>query len=81
MIKTDTEGSELSVLLGLRDLIDGAEVTTIIVEINPVHLGRFGATPADIFSFLGARGFRPTIRAESDVSGQASLHYDEVFKR
>jgi FkbM family methyltransferase len=81
MIKIDTEGAELSVLLGLRELIDGADVRTIIVEINPVHLGRFGATTADIFSFLGARGFRPTIRTDAEVMSHAPLHYDEVFTR
>jgi hypothetical protein len=81
MIKVDTEGAEFSVLRGLRELIDSASVTTIIVEIDPAHLGRFGATPVDIFSFLGKRGFKPTVKTEADVSRQASLHYDEVFER
>lgn len=80
MIKIDTEGSELAVLMGLREVIDNTDARTVVVEINPVHLERFAATPDDIYAFLGARGFKPTIGMPRGTS-EVSIHYDEVFQR
>lgn len=74
-VKIDVEGFELAVLHALRPILQRRETDRVVVEIDGGNMARYGAVPDQIFDFLRAMGFAPTI---DRGPGQ---HYDEVFVR
>ena len=66
LIKIDTEGSELSVLRGMRQLLSLApkEASVLVFECLPINYNRFGYNSSDLLSFL--RGFHYTIQCYQD---------------
>ena len=68
LIKIDTEGSELSVLRGMRQLLSLSpkEAPVLVFECLPVNYNRFGYNASDLLSFL--RGFHYTIQRYQDGS-------------
>lgn len=79
IIKIDTEGAELRVILGLRSLIANCDVSHIIVEVSAPHLKIFDARPHDIFALMERMGYAPLIRESPDEWNDENLHYDEIF--
>jgi hypothetical protein len=56
LIKLDLEGAEYEALLGARELL--AEVRPdMIVEVEPGHLARQGASAGSLFSLLKGHGY------------------------
>lgn len=51
LIKIDTEGSELAVLKGMKEVIKRFE-PLMVLELNPTTLSQFGLKPADVISNL-----------------------------
>jgi FkbM family methyltransferase len=74
--KLDTEGYELEVLKGMEPLLAARRITSLIIEIDDGHLGRFGATAADLYGWLAGHGYRPRLHA-----APSGRHYDEIFDR
>ncbi|EHQ53708.1 hypothetical protein ECTPHS_13642 [Ectothiorhodospira sp. PHS-1] len=73
-VKIDTEGYELEVLRGIQELLVAGRVKKLVVEVNDMHLQRFGADSASLYEFLEQFGYLPSM-------GLQSGHYDEVFFR
>ena len=57
-IKVDTEGFELQVLNGMRNLLDQAKVPVVICEINHTLLPFTGASEQNIRDFMLGLGYR-----------------------
>ncbi len=72
-MKIDVEGHELNVLRGLAEAGLLARADWVIVEIDPSHLSRFGASADDIYDVMRSAKLRPT-----KGLGTAE-HYDEIF--
>jgi FkbM family methyltransferase len=73
-VKVDTEGYELEVLKGMRALLEGRRVVSLVIEIDHGHLSRFGASAGAIYAELAHLGYRPRLHP-TPVAG----HYDEIF--
>lgn len=71
-VKIDTEGYELGALRGLAEVLASGFVRKVVVEINANHLARYGATPEQVYAYLGAFGLEPE-------HGLCGKHYDEIF--
>lgn len=71
-LKIDTEGYEMEVLNGLRELFDESLVKSVCIEINSKHLDRFQSQTKEIYQFMKAYNF-------SFKFGYSSGHYDEIF--
>jgi len=56
LIKIDTEGSELAVLKGMKDVLE-KQRPVLIVEINPETLSSFDLKPVDIYNYLNQFNF------------------------
>lgn len=56
IVKIDVEGSEVSVLRGMQQLLQKFK-PVILIEINPETLGLFDCNPADIFNFAADFSF------------------------
>ena len=70
LLKIDTEGADYGVLEGARGTIERCR-PAIYVEVDPVLLERFNATPLMIFEFLKAFGYeiwRNTTRDDQPYS-------------
>jgi FkbM family methyltransferase len=70
LLKIDTEGADYGVLEGARDTIERRR-PAVYVEVDPVLLERFDATPLMIFEFLKAFGYeiwRNTTRDDQPYS-------------
>jgi FkbM family methyltransferase len=74
-MKIDVEGHELAVLRGLREAGLLARTAWAIVEIDPVHLSRFGAAAADLYRLMEDAGFA------CEKGCDFADHYDEFFTR
>lgn len=70
--KIDTEGYELEVLRGLEPLLEHGRIRQVIVEIDDVNLGKFGADTATLYYLMEGYGYVPRY-------GPFEGHYDEVF--
>lgn len=77
ILKVDTEGAELSVINGMKELLNLPTAQSVIIEINDSHLSRFGHTAGEIYETLGGMGFHP----ETYTGTEKPEHYDEVFTR
>ena len=64
VIKLDVEGSELSALKGMNEVLQSFK-PIIIVEINPETLGMFGLKPTDIHSYMNKSNFKGFIISEA----------------
>jgi FkbM family methyltransferase len=64
IIKIDVEGSEVSVLQGMQQLLQKFK-PVIIIEINPETLGLFHSGPADVLKFAADFSYRSFWIAES----------------
>jgi FkbM family methyltransferase len=73
-IKIDVEGYEYDVLLGMRELLRSKRVTFVVVEITGSFLERAGSSAEQLFSFMQAQEYRPTVHG-------TDWQYDEVFVR
>lgn len=71
-IKIDTEGYEMSILNGIKDLFDSRLVRKVIIEIDNNNLNKYGNNSEDVYKFFNNYGFSATI-------GHKQGHYDEVF--
>jgi FkbM family methyltransferase len=58
LIKADIEGAEFAMLKGARRTLETLR-PALYIELDDSHLGRFGATLAEVWGFLLERGYRP----------------------
>jgi FkbM family methyltransferase len=56
-VKADIEGGELRMLEGAQHALERFR-PRLLIELSDAHLARRGATVADAFTFLAARGYR-----------------------
>lgn len=75
VIKIDVEGAEGHVAGSLRGFLARPQVRTVIAEIDPSYLQRFGHDAPYVYGLLREAGFRPTRGLD------AAHHYNEVFVR
>jgi FkbM family methyltransferase len=75
LCKIDTEGAELSILRALDRADILSRVSTFYIEIDDANLARFGATSAEVYDLLRARGYVPA------TDRRDAKHYDEIFIR
>ncbi len=71
-VKIDTEGYEMFVLQGLKDLFKENLIRKILIEIDETNLIRYGCNSKEIYNCLDDYGFQPII-------GLQKGHYDEIF--
>ncbi len=57
IVKVDTEGSDLSVLLGARSVLERC-MPHVLVEANPIGMLGFGSSPQELLRFLLGLGYR-----------------------
>ena len=57
IVKIDVEGNELSILKGMRNLLESQNHLNIIVEIHKGHLLSQGIEPKEVYDFLQKFGF------------------------
>ncbi len=60
LIKCDTEGSELLVFQGARDMIERFK-PIVLTEIDANNLARYGHAPSDILDFFRTRHYTPMV--------------------
>lgn len=72
-IKIDTEGYELSVLEGIRELLEAKLVRKMIIEIDDRHLKKYGNSISDVYNYCNKYNFKPKFGLKK------SGHYDEIF--
>lgn len=70
LIKIDVEGHELSVLHGMRAMLEKGLVTNIFLEVNEIALAEAGVSSRDIVEYLDAFAYRPY----SIASGKAEKY-------
>lgn len=75
MVKIDVEGAEGLAVAALAPLLRRPQVTSAIVEIDPVHLSRYGTSPDVLYARMATMGFVPF------VGLGAFNHYDEIFTK
>ena len=68
VVKIDVEGSELSVLDGMRQTIEKSKALVMIIELNPVCLSQANARPEDLILKLRDLGFEPRLIDEKTHS-------------
>ena len=73
-IKIDTEGYEMSVLNGIKDLFDSRLVRKVVIEIDNENLNKYGNNSKEVYKFFDKYDFNATI-------GNKQGHYDEVFSK
>jgi FkbM family methyltransferase len=59
LVKIDTEGYELKVLKGMKDIIHHNTGIKILVEMNEKFIRMGGSTPTDFFEYMNGFGLRP----------------------
>ncbi len=74
-IKIDVEGHENQVIEALMPLLGEAQVTKMIVEVDPDNLAQHGTTRETLFARLAEKGLTPS------VNDPTRRHYNEVFVR
>jgi FkbM family methyltransferase len=73
LVKIDVEGAEYRVLKGMETLLNNGKIDTLIVEITPMFLKKFGSTKDELYQYLEQKKFHPnTLKNEE-------WQYDEVF--
>lgn len=75
VIKIDVEGAEGHVVSSLRAFLRRPQVKTVITEIDPTYLERFGHSDRQVYAVLKEAGFQP------QRGLGAAPHYNEVFQR
>jgi FkbM family methyltransferase len=75
LLKIDVEGSELGVLRGFQALLEAGRIGRLVIEISDEFLRRYGASAAELYTYLAALGYVP---ARGPLG---SAQYDEVFAR
>jgi len=73
-IKVDVEGAEFLVLSGLRSCLNSKNIKSVVIEITPKFLARYGHTKEDIYNLMSQYGFEPTLNS-------SDWQYDEAFIR
>ncbi len=68
LIKMDIEGAEMNALYGMQDIIKQYQ-PVFFIEINQLHLQKFGYTPSQVYHFLFSLGYA----AYMPVSGPALI--------
>lgn len=83
LVKIDTQGAELDVLLGGQQVLRQADY--ILIEVSLVEYNQGGARAEEVFAALGALGFRSAEVAEfhrlRGVRDGALLQLDFLFER
>jgi len=83
LVKIDTQGGELDVLMGGRDVVRQADY--ILIEVSMVEYNHGGARAEDVFAALGELGFRSAEVAEfhrlRGVQNGGLLQMDFLFER
>ncbi len=57
VIKCDTEGAEMNVLLGASEILKQPQLRAVILEKNEFGLKQMGHTPAEVEAVMLAAGF------------------------
>ncbi len=57
LIKVDTEGAELKVLMGCTSLLTSCKVPFVIAEYHPFGLAKMGASPEALRAFMETLGY------------------------
>jgi FkbM family methyltransferase len=82
-VKIDTQGSEVDVLLGGREVIRQADY--VLIEVSLVEYNIGGAQPEALFALMNSMGFRPAEVTEfhrlQGVNGGGLLQMDFLFER
>jgi FkbM family methyltransferase len=71
-VKIDTEGYEMFVLKGIKELFEKKLIRKLVIEISDINLKKYSSNSKEIYSFLNEYDYKPTI-------GPKEGHYDEVF--
>jgi len=83
LVKIDTQGAELDVLLGGQDVLRHADY--ILIEVSMVEYNQGGARAEEVFAALGALGFRSAEVSEfhrlRGVHNGGLLQMDFLFER
>lgn len=74
IIKVDVEGAEYAVLNGMKSFLKKQMIKTVVVEITPKFLKRFGHTKQMLYSLMSDLGF-------SSTKNLSEWQYDEIFIR
>lgn len=78
-IKMDVEGSEFSVLKGMKTILDKKNDLKIILEYDPIQFKKSNINPIDILKFLDTFHFKFfMIDNKSDLITPLSLNYDHM---
>lgn len=77
-IKIDVEGYEIAALEGARPILE-ARHPAIMFEVSADALARQGQTPADVFAYLAAYGYRFWILSEGRFLAQAEPCEGNIF--
>ena len=72
VIKIDVEGAEFEVISGMRSFLQQDNIATVVIEITPKFLARFGHTKQMIYTLMTDCGFKPTVES-------TEWQYDEFF--
>lgn len=78
-IKIDTEGHERHVLEGMSKLLSTTDDVTVLLEFNPVVLGKMHQDPADLLLYIASVGFE--VYFVDDEQMKISLMTEDRFEQ
>ena len=79
VIKIDTEGHEQHVLKGMTKLLKTTDAVTVLLEFNPVVLGKMRQDPAELLFHIASVGF--DIYCVDDERLKVSLVKEDRFRQ
>mgnify|MGYP005841533179 CR=1 FL=1 len=74
IVKIDVEGAEYQVISGMEQFLANPRVHTVVVEVTPKFLARFGHTREQLYTKMASLGFQPTVES-------TAWQYDQIFVR
>ncbi len=73
LIKIDVDGYEAKVLYGMRQFLEqNADATTLMLEVTPHNIQKYGDAPEQFYDFLDRFGFEYYVIEEGKVSHTGS---------
>jgi FkbM family methyltransferase len=77
LVKIDVEGFEIRVLLGMRRLLRSPALRSLIIEVHPAEIRRFGDELSELVRILNEHGFR-LYRIQMARRGSGAVHLREL---